>query len=346
MRRYVRRRPTGFTLIELLVVIAIIAVLIALLLPAVQAAREAARRMQCTNNLKQIGLAAANYESAVTVFPPGFVPSQLWPGTYYSGPSALLHMLPYMEQSSLYNMWNSQVSTYMPQNLTVAGINISSLACPSDPAAGQTLPLVLNYDTTNARQAFTNYTPCRGMWMVACFDSPTDPCIPTATANAAGVIFPHSAVRISGITDGTSNTFLFGEQARGLIAPASQGNYLPWQSGYWYFEHYDTSLPPNAWKLFMSEINNLGWWWIMNYDASSFHPGGVNTAFCDGSVRFIKDSIASWAIDTSTTGDGYPVGVTPFIAPCDTWSLGTAKPSVYQALSTRNGGEVVSSDSY
>jgi prepilin-type N-terminal cleavage/methylation domain-containing protein/prepilin-type processing-associated H-X9-DG protein len=339
------RRAGGFTLIELLVVIAIIAVLIALLLPAVQAAREAARRSQCVNNLKQLGLAAAAYESANGVFPPGFVPGQLWPGTFYSGPSAFLHILPQLEQSPLYSMWNASVSVYMPQNYTMAGVGIASLNCPSDPAAGEVSALTANYYTTNARQCHTNYSPCRGLWFIQSYDSPADPCIATGTATAYGVIYPHSAVRIAGITDGTSNTFLFGEQARGLISASSRGTYLLWQSGYWYDSHYDTSLPPNAWRQLKDKINN-GWWWVMSYAASSFHPGGVNTAFCDGSVRFIKDSVASWPVDNSDSGYATPVGIQSWIAPCNSFQLGTARPSVYQALSTRAGGDVLSSDSF
>ena len=339
------RRPSGFTLIELLVVIAIIAVLIALLLPAVQAAREAARRAQCTNNLKQISLAAATYESAAGSYPPGFVQGQLWPGTYYSGPSALLQMLPQMEQTALYNSWNAQLSPYMQANYTIAGVGISFLTCPSDPSAGEKLPLTRNYYTTNAQQAFTNYTPCRGLWMITCFDNPKDSCVQTAGATATGVIYPNSTTRIGDITDGTSNTLLFSEQARGLVAASSRGDYLPWQSGYWYDEHFDTSLPPNVWRQLRQQMNN-GWWWVMNYDASSFHPGGVNAGFCDGSVRFIKDTVNSWPIDTSSTGYGNPVGALPWSGSCNTWALGTAKPGVYQALSTRSGGEVISADAY
>ncbi len=346
MNRHDRRGGAGFTLIELLVVIAVIAVLIALLLPAVQAAREAARRSQCVNNLKQIGLAAANYESTAGSFPPGFIPSQLWAGTYYSGPSALLHLLPQMEQTAIYNAWNAMLSPYMEANYTIAGVNVASLACPSDPAAGEKTPLTLNYYTTGAQQAHVNYTPCRGTWFVATYDQPADPCIPAAVASAYGVIFPHGVVTVAGITDGASNTFLFGEQARGMIAAASRGGCLPWQSGYWYDEHYDASLPPNAWKRLKDQISTGGWWWIANFGASSFHPGGVNAGFADGSVRFVKDDVNSWPIDTSATGYGYPIGIGVEAGPCGIWTYGAAVPGVYQKLATRAGGEVVSADAY
>ena len=129
-------RNRGFTLIELLVVIAIIAVLIALLLPAVQAAREAARRDQCTNNLKQLALAAANYESATGCYPPGALLMSGNPKVWNGSPSVFLAMLPYYEQGSLWNSYNSTVNNAADApNLTIAGVGLSMLWCPSDPNA-------------------------------------------------------------------------------------------------------------------------------------------------------------------------------------------------------------------
>ncbi|WP_422931513.1 DUF1559 domain-containing protein [Singulisphaera sp. PoT] len=341
-----RGRTRGFTLIELLVVIAIIAVLIALLLPAVQAAREAARRAQCTNNLKQLGLAAATYESSAGAFPPSFLPGQLWPGVYYSGPSVFLHLLPQMEQTAMYNAWNTSLSVHMGANYTLAGLYVSTLACPSDPAGLELTQLTANYYTgTNAKQAHTSYAACEGLWAVKIYDSLTEPCIQTAKSSAYGVIYPYSAVRIAEITDGTSNTIIFGERARGAMSSPSRDSYFLWQSGYWYQSQFNTIVPPNAWRQLRQQVQG-GWWWVMTYGASSFHPGGVNTAFSDGSVRFLKDSIASWPIDSSPTGYATPLGMNAWGGTCGENQMGTAKPSVYQALSTRNLGEVLSSDQY
>ena len=133
------RRPSrGFTLIELLVVIAIIAVLIALLLPAVQAAREAARRAQCVNNLKQLGLALANYESANGSYPPGQMRENTGPNsfdapnTYFVGSSIFVRLLPFMEQQTLYNAYNTNLICEVIQQDTVQRAGINTLWCPSD----------------------------------------------------------------------------------------------------------------------------------------------------------------------------------------------------------------------
>ena len=133
----------GFTLIELLVVIAIIAVLIALLLPAVQSAREAARRIQCTNNLKQLALACHNYHDGNGVFPRGTY--YMFPNScnrWKQGPSFLLSLFPYIEQSNLTNAYNYSLHDYQAANSTVQGIGVAAFWCPSDPSVS--VPIVTN----------------------------------------------------------------------------------------------------------------------------------------------------------------------------------------------------------
>ena len=164
------RRRTAFTLIELLVVIAIIAVLIALLLPAVQAAREAARRAQCTNNLKQLGLAAANYESANLCFAGDSytttnTTTQMNPPAYsYKYPesfSVFVRMLPFFEQSPMYNAANFSLNAGAPDNLTIGGVAVPSLICPSD-LNNQTMPLPSSQyspPNTHPRLVILQYLP-------------------------------------------------------------------------------------------------------------------------------------------------------------------------------------------
>jgi len=370
------RRPAaqrGFTLIELLVVIAIIAVLIALLLPAVQSAREAARRIQCTNNLKQLGLAAHNYHDSNLVFPRGtFYAKPENCGRYKQGASWLISLLPYIEGTTLTNAYNYSLFPPGPSNSTVIATGLGSIWCPSD---GQVTNAV-STTTPNAslgscvgvagpvspawKIQHSSYAASAGPYPVRPTGPPddpagfgtSDPAYSSVVSQGLGVIHFGSLVPIGGISDGTSNTLLFSEKNYSKIDAANQIVWFQWFSGAYsdtgftslypinpnrVFNPYATLLVPPAEDLIIPGGGNS-----TTASAWSNHPGGANFAFCDGSVKFLKDTINSWTINPST---GLPPGLTlnanGTVATPSTVPFGT-----YQALSTRATGEVISSDAY
>ncbi|WP_165073041.1 DUF1559 family PulG-like putative transporter [Paludisphaera rhizosphaerae] len=341
-------RRRGFTLIELLVVIAIIAVLIALLLPAVQSAREAARRAQCVNNLKQIGLAAANYESSNGSYPPANIYN--FNGKSQFGFSEFVRMAPFLEQSAIYNSANFMYSYIDAGNTTITSVSLSMLLCPSDPTSSTPVQLTGDYyylpATLTLNQGLTHYFGCGGPWNANGFKVVggvgADPALP---AYQKGVIVDQGPVTIASITDGTSNTLAFSENGHGFFNPSTSKGYHWWNDGDPGSSVFETRFPPNGLK----KYKNIPSYYLINV-AMSFHSGGVNAAYADGSVHFIKDSIDSWTIPTPTTG--LPVGANAemysSVGPGDygfTLQNG-AYMGVWQKLSTRNGGEVVSSDAY
>ncbi len=373
------RRRSGFTLIELLVVIAIIAVLIALLLPAVQAAREAARRAQCTNNLKQIALAANNYESSNGCFPGGSYEGTIFnPPHWASFPenfSVFARMSNYFEQGAIYNAINFNLTSADIANYTICGVTIRSLICPSDTqnqsiafpssqnSGGSVTPgWSFNEIPTNfplpagAMQAFTSYAGNAGT-----FTFGYSLLMPTQVLQQFnGTIYNDSAVKIAAITDGTSNTFLFGEHSKGhlyILDPRYAVSDNSWQSGRWYDTLFASMYPPNlAAGNSVNGVSLSNESYYLPTDAGSYHPGGANFSFADGSVHFIKNSISSWAFGQSfdSYGDALPngtsmasVSATPPFTKGGSYLLNSgAQLGVYQKLSTRAGGEVVSSDSY
>ena len=362
-------RRRGFTLIELLVVIAIIAVLIALLLPAVQAAREAARRTQCVNNLKQLALAAQNYHDVNGSFPGGSYSGTVYPAGWHFAEnfSCFVRMLPFTEQSAMYNSVNFSMNYGSWINITIAGVRLAVLTCPSD-TANTPVPLRTVYSNSTIpgwnfgwnknegipdgvyQQAFTSYAGNGGTFPSG-YDNAAGDGTPALFAMFNGTIYNDSSVSISGITDGTSNTFSFGEHARANLKVYDPGYAVSdgqWNSG----RYYDTLVfnwyPPNV-GLAGNNVGNVAS--IVNggnypNTVSSLHPGGANMAFCDGSVRFIKNTIASWAFDPTS---GNPVGVTTTNDANGNTVYGLmpgALLGVWQQLSTRAGGEVISADSY
>jgi len=349
------RRDSGFTLIELLVVIAIIAVLISLLLPAVQAAREAARRSQCVNNLKQIGLAIHNYHQVIDSLPPGHF------GTGWNDWNATTMLLPYMEQAQLYNTINfanigDAADPGQPVNTTAFRAKLNVLLCPSDP------------DRLTNVFGHSNYYGNSGNAPEGIFDNKRH-----SASNGLFASVNHEdgtpnvkSVGFRDILDGLSNTAAFSERVKGLssgftgydaVRPTSAemsvnvdstgttngafndaipnvyfaackalSPYLATgafntsgsiSSGeYWWDGHYETGnynhiMTPNSWS-----CDDAANDWVNDGGASavsSHHAGGVNVLFADGSVRFLKDTVS---------------------------------PTVWWALGSRAGGEVVSADSY
>jgi prepilin-type N-terminal cleavage/methylation domain-containing protein/prepilin-type processing-associated H-X9-DG protein len=342
----------AFTLIELLVVIAIIAVLISLLLPAVQSAREAARRAQCINNLKQLALATHNYIDANSVFPIGSFKKSLNPdGSPPPGDTAankcsgrhehsiLLRLLPYYEQGSVYNAFNNDVHYSDPPNATVQATGVAALWCPSDPSVSQ-----IDFANFSYGMRFTSYKGNAGTWFSPGRFQDAD-CVGslfgTLTGQANGIYNFYSRVTLAAVTDGTSNTMLMGEYAYGKLNHGDQICWAWWNSGNYSDSMFTSLYPLNP----FSKVSDLGTGGAINSDlytsaASSFHPGGANFAMADGSVRFIKDSIQQPPINFTTS---LPQNIT--VDANNVYTL-IGQLSVYQALSTRNGSEVISADAY
>lgn len=338
-----RSSQRGFTLIELLVVIAIIAMLIALLLPAVQQAREAARRTQCKNNLKQMVLALHNYHDTHNVFPIG---RQLRAaGTPNSGPLTgggngwgwSTYILPFIDQAPLYNQFNLSFplcNKSTPQglrNCELVKTAVPYALCPSDTAPSQ----ATMGSSTDAHQvvdwAVTSYKGQASSFYEGRYAWP-----PTDASHSNGIFFNDSQIRMRDITDGTSNTILLGEvtwalsqvqRMYGTINPAAgiataSSPYTGWSVG-----QYPMNPPANALPAFARREMTF----------HSLHEGGAQFAFGDGTVRFLSENIQNTSrnwIGGIGAGFGTPGDV------YDTANGGQGY-GIYQRLFSRNDNLVV-----
>jgi len=353
------QRPTdrrGFTLIELLVVISIIGVLVSLLLPAVQSAREAARRAQCVNNLKQMGLAFHNYENTNGAFPMTTIlvptPSGA-PGTwsFQSSWSAFARSAPFLDQGNFFNAINFNLTYSAPSNITVSTTPLPFLYCPSDGGS--------KIDDSSLGGTFfatTSYGVCEGDWYVFSINWGTPNSVGPMNRSLFG---PNYSRSVAMVKDGLSNTLMASEglighaQMRSCLATptnpsdSTTGTWSPtnvplpgpasaaaltqvisgcgtatgkikaggpvghtrWCNGGVYYSGFTTAMGPNSTvkaKSRATGASNAGAIVAMDWDstdendggptymslsASSAHPGGVNSLFADGSVRYIKDSI-------------------------------------------------------
>jgi len=330
----------GLTLIELLVVISILGVLIALLLPTLQAAREAARRSNCAINLKQIALATANYADVW-----GALPAGVQFTFNYSTASQHVAILPFLEQVPLFNAANFDWVIWSAANTTVLGAKLEVFLCPSDPMASITdiyrgdLFFEPGHDFFYYGAfdvAYTSYAGNAGTWFQHSRDL-------SRLAQSNGLFYRGSATRLADITDGMSNTIFYAEHAVSLLIDDTERIVEgPLWAGGWYGSTIFTSFFPINPQGKVKDEYGDGLCRAFIGAVSSMHPGGANTAFVDGSVRFIRDTIDSWAVDPSTAT---PLGVTR-----DNSGLFQLAPEtrfhVWQVLTTRAGNEVVSASGF
>ena len=322
MNRRRRLRARGFTLVEALVTIAIVAILIGLLLPAVQSAREAARRMQCAHNLRQLGLALQTYHDVAGVLPPGITAcyDPRYCGDDCSHPwldkGFLVSLLPHIEQAALFDAANLSLSIFSIENSTVQRAGIGSLACPSDPTASvpQAIadvagvgPFFTRPLDPGRRMSLTSYAGCYGSYPVTGSPRSGPDCgiSPQVLRQMDGSFNWQKPIRLADVTDGLSQTMFVAEHSVTSIYDAKEVSFWYSPDVAWYVSGntcstlFVTYYPPNLQrKVNLTAARNF------QFAASSNHPGGLNVLLCDGSVRFVMDSISTWPYSTTT---GAPV---------------------------------------
>ncbi|MDR3618458.1 MAG: DUF1559 domain-containing protein [Paludisphaera borealis] len=352
------RRRSGFTLIELLVVIAIIAVLISLLLPAVQSAREAARRAQCTNNLKQIGLAVHNFESTNSKFPDGYAQVPLIPngggGSGSSRANVLAQILPFLEQANLYSAFNFEVDVNgccnpnANDNLTARTQLVSAFVCPSDPATTR----------MNGNVGYSNYFASVGNTASVRFNTGGDSetnggkigifnvTIDTTTlAPSPNWQKLTSKTTIASVTDGTSNTGLFSETTRSNIV---SGDFYAKENVYTippeYFNNDAPTLPAcNDWDTsYVGRIYYRGQQWYRNLPMTAYYSHTVPPNYkgydC-GSTNFYASHTAARSRHPGGANAAFADGSVRFVKD-------SVNPTTWRGLGSRAGGEVLSADAY
>jgi len=304
--KLLNRNAKGFTLIELLVVIAIIAILIALLLPAVQQAREAARRTQCKNNLKQLGLATHNYHDTHNVFPcASIIAGGTWGADHptHKG-SIFVRILPFLEQSNLYNSCDFSRDTVLHSTTSsgqrVHSVILTALICPSDDHQGTWSGGASHTADSNGQQrALSNYSPSMGSQANSpCgthgnfFGTGPDVRADTLDANRISGVFGHWAwaARMRDITDGTSNTIAIGEVRPKCEEHVRDG----WMAENSMYTGTGVAINFNTCQGTPGSgtgCNQHSGQWGASQGFKSIHVGGAQFLLCDGSVRFLSENL-------------------------------------------------------